>query len=300
MPGSPGAILRESMDLLTEMAREKGLSLTLNLDANLPKIASVDPDRIRQILLNLVGNALKFTQKGGVRLDVKYDPASTVMAVRVADSGPGIPADRVGQLFQRFSQVDASSTRRHGGTGLGLAICKGLVEAMDGAIGVESVLGTGSCFWFTLPLPVAHLGAGPARAGSRTRIMPGCRILVADDNALNRKLVSAFLQQFHVELTEVADGAEAVEAAMKLPYDVILMDLRMPVLDGNDAAAAIRRNPGPNSTTPILAFSADSFPVIDGDIFDAMVPKPLSAATLIDAIAAATGYEIEHQADAAA
>jgi CheY-like chemotaxis protein len=245
----------------------------------------VDPDRLRQILLNLIGNAVKFTEVGGVEVAADFDPVSGRLAFSVTDHGPGMPADRVGQLFQRFSQVDGSSTRKYGGTGLGLAICKGLAEAMGGEIGVESHEGRGSRFWFSVPATTVDQDEEHDDDGGPLLELPeNCRILIVDDNLANRELVRAILGPFGAAMTDASDGDEAITSAHDTPFDLILMDLRMPRVDGRTAAARIREG-GANARTPILAFSADASTLTIDDLFDGQIPKPLSALGLIETCA---------------
>jgi PAS domain S-box-containing protein len=290
-PMSPAKLAAETLDLFATQAAEKGIELHLGGLETLPRTVRADPDRMRQILLNLIGNAVKFTMVGSVRVDAIFEPLGGFLSFAVTDTGPGVPEDRADQLFQRFSQVDASSTRKHGGTGLGLAICKGLAEAMGGDIGAQSKVGEGSCFWFTIPAPELDVAA-PIAAPPQDQIMlpAGCRVLVADDNRVNRDLVRAMLSPFDVELTEVVDGLGAVAAANAAPFDVILMDLRMPGLDGAGAARCIRTEDGPNATIPILAFSADVDQAQATGLFDGMVGKPLTGANLLTAIAKAMAW----------
>jgi CheY-like chemotaxis protein len=204
----------------------------------------------------------------------------------VADTGPGLSLEDQSALFRRFSQVDSSSTRRHGGTGLGLAICKALVEAMGGTIGVTSLPGRGATFRFEAPAAPAALQALPAEGDLSGPGLDGVRVLVADDTAANRELARAVLESFGAEVEEAADGEAAVEAARLTPVDVILMDLRMPGLDGPAAARAVRAEAGPNQDVPILAFSAGGDEVV-GPEFDGVVAKPIAAAALRRAIAEA-------------
>jgi PAS domain S-box-containing protein len=282
---SPADLTREAVELFDAQARAKGLSLTTEgLDA-LPPRVSIDPDRLRQILLNLIGNAVKFTEVGGVEVAADFDPVAGRLAFWVTDHGPGLPADRVGQLFQRFSQVDGSSTRKYGGTGLGLAICKGLAEAMGGEIGVESHEGRGSRFWFSLPAaPVDPDEERVVDSAPLLELPDNCRILIVDDNTANRELVRAILGPFGAEMTDASDGDEAITSAHGTPFDLILMDLRMPRVDGRSAAARIRQG-GANAKTPILAFSADASTLTIDDVFDGQIAKPLSAMGLVETCA---------------
>jgi PAS domain S-box-containing protein len=283
-PMSPTELARETIELFDAQARAKGLSLTMSGSRSAPDLVLADPDRLRQILLNLIGNAVKFTERGGVDVEAAFDSETQRLSFAVVDTGPGLPADRIGQLFQRFSQVDGSSTRKYGGTGLGLAICKGLAEAMEGDIGVESREGEGSRFWFSLPAtPVDH-GEETGVESDQTLALPdNCRVLIVDDNRANRELVRAILGPFGAEMTEAADGDEAISSARETPFDVILMDLRMPRVDGRVAAARIREG-GLNARTPILAFSADASTLAVDAVFDGQIAKPLSTLGLLETL----------------
>jgi PAS domain S-box-containing protein len=285
-PADVAEVCRETFELFSEAAAAKGLALRLEI-TDLPPSLTLDPNRLRQLLLNLVGNAVKFSNEGEVVLTAAWRGDDQHLLVSVKDQGPGISPDQQSLLFQRFSQVGSCSTRRHGGTGLGLAICMGLAEAMGGRIGVESELDKGARFFFEIP-------AQPSAAAAvedlpDTPIFPpGMRILVADDHAINRELVRAVLNPLGAEVCEVTNGVEAVAAAGRKPFDLILMDLRMPELDGLDAMRAIREGGGRNSNVPILAFSAG----IDASSaaarlqagFDGDLPKPLMPADLVAAI----------------
>jgi PAS domain S-box-containing protein len=297
---APAQVAIDALDLFSLQAAEKGLRLEVSGLEALPARVVLDPERLRQVLLNFLGNAVKFTEEGVVTLSAAYDLAAQQLTLSVADSGPGVPAERQARLFQRFSQVDASSTRKHGGTGLGLAICRGLVEAMGGEIGVVSEAGQGARFWFTIPAPVSapdDLEAGLPASSAPVPLLPrGCRVLLADDNASNRELVRAVLQVFDVDLHAVADGHAALQAASAAPYDIILMDLRMPGLDGASAARRIRLEDGPNVSAPILAFSAEAGLHPEDGLFDGAVSKPLTALGLISAMAGAIAGEPAHDA----
>jgi PAS domain S-box-containing protein len=282
---SPAEVLRETLLMFSPQADAKGLALDFAADG-LPDWVLVDPDRLRQILINLMGNAIKFTDAGSVRLTASYGARMGQLKVRVEDTGEGMTKAQQRKLFQRFSQVDASSTRRHGGTGLGLAISKGLVEAMGGAIGVASKAGVGSAFHFRIDAPVTEAPAGEAQDVAVGSGLEGLRVLVVDDNPMNRELARAVLAPFGVEIFEADNGLAAVAAAEAHPLDMILMDIRMPHLDGPGALAAIRAGHGPNRDAPILAFTADAQVAGIGEPrgFDGLVRKPIVPLALAEAI----------------
>jgi len=237
--------------------------------------------------VNLVGNAIKFTEAGSVGMTVGYDAANEALAVTVRDTGAGMDEAQCSRLFQRFSQVDASSTRKHGGTGLGLAICKGLSEAMGGMIAVTSRVGSGSAFTFTVSAPVVtETPVQLVEAHEHGLNLDGLRLLVVDDNPMNREIVSTLVGGLGVEVFEAASGPEALTLAHQLPFDVILMDLRMPGMSGEEAAHALKIQAGPNQSVPILGFSANS-QIEVGDLidFDGLVSKPIILTELIEAIA---------------
>ncbi|QUD86514.1 PAS domain S-box protein [Phenylobacterium montanum] len=284
-PSDPAAVCRETLDLFSQGAAEKGLRLRFTGTA-LPERLALDPNRLRQLLLNLIGNAVKFSEAGEIEVAASWRAADQRLTVSVADQGPGIALEQQSLLFRRFSQVDGSSTRRHGGTGLGLAICRGLVEAMGGAIGVQSEPGRGARFHFEIPAEPA--GPAEAEASEIELVFPvGARVLVADDHSANRELVRAVLTPFGAVVSEAANGAEAVRAAESSIFDLILMDLRMPELDGLAAMRAIRSGRGPNRSAPILAFSAGADAPgasmrraagFDGDLSKPVLPADLVAA----------------------
>jgi PAS domain S-box-containing protein len=252
-----------------------------------------DPTRYRQILQNLVSNAIKFTKEGSVEINVETgqsDDGQLILHTAVRDSGVGISSEAKARLFRKFSQADASTTRQFGGTGLGLSISKQLVEALGGEIGVDSELGRGSCFWFTLPLVRA---SAPQHAEDSvamglearpTRI----RILAAEDNSTNQLVLRALLSQADVELEFADNGVQALEAAAARDFDIVLMDVQMPVMDGMTAAQEIRGLAGPRSNVPIVAVTADAMPEqIAGCLaagMDAHISKPLKPETLFSVI----------------
>lgn len=220
-----------------------------------------DRYRLRQVLLNLLSNAVKFTYDGTVTTDLSVltaDADHMRLRFNVIDEGVGIPPEKHGALFKRFSQADGSVTRVFGGTGLGLAISRELVELMDGAIGVESELGRGSIFWFELRLPRGAIAAGLDTVAIGRGMFPGKKILVVDDVELNRELFQIMLWQHGCDVDLTCDGAEAVDAVAATHYDLVLMDVHMPIMDGLAATRAIRA--GGLATLPIYALTASGTP----------------------------------------
>ncbi len=249
------SVVEESLAIFTVRAAEKGLRLDVSLDPSLPQIVQGDPNRLRQVLLNLVGNAVKFTSRGAVSVVVSPvlgDETETVPKVRfeVRDTGIGMDPATQRVLFQPFTQADTSTTRRFGGTGLGLAISHQLVTLMGGTIGVESAVGQGSTFWFVLPLPKGKAGgasesAPPVHASPPGRTPPpsGLRILVAEDNRVNQRVVQLQLRKLGLEATIVENGVALLREARRAPYDVVLMDCEMPEMDGYEATRQLRQDP---------------------------------------------------------
>jgi PAS domain S-box-containing protein len=292
------SLVQNTLELFTPQAGAK--ELALSFDADVPEMhLLIDPDRVRQVLLNLIGNAVKFTAAGAVAARVRRD--GDHVRIEVCDTGRGLSADQVTRLFQRFSEVDGALARANGGTGLGLSICKGLVEAMGGRIGVDSVVGEGSRFWFVLPARAAlaaeeHLADGPLP-------MDGLRILLADDHPLNRELAKLFLCSVNAEVTEAGNGQEAVHMACEWPFDAILMDMNMPVLDGPGALKRIRAESLLNADTPILAFTAaagtDRAEQLLADGFDGIVAKPVDPRQLFARLAEVTTLPSPADLDAA-
>jgi CheY-like chemotaxis protein len=260
-PFDPARFVVETVELVSAQAREKRLELNAAIDGPLPRAVSGDASRLRQVLLNLLTNAIKFTDAGDVTVTVAHEhEGGGRLKISVRDTGVGIAPDRLHRLFQRFSQADGSISRQYGGTGLGLAICKSLTTLMGGEIGVESAEGQGAVFWFSVRAPACALETasdGPAAGEFDAR---PARILIVDDSSVNRELVSVLLGVFGHTLSEASGGAEAVLAAARTPFDLILMDLQMPGMDGLAATRAIRAGPPLNRATPIVALSANILP----------------------------------------
>jgi len=291
-PINPVALARATLDLVTPQASAKNLRLVLDIDEiNNDLTIALDPDRLRQVLFNLVGNAVKFTDTGSVTLGLHYDYAICELTMTVTDTGPGIGREKQGCLFKRFSQVDGTITRAKGGTGLGLAICKGIVEAMSGTIGVESAVGVGSRFWFRIPAPLAGRASQEPDHVTDFEQLSGAQILIVDDHAANRELARLFLSAIGVDVVEADGGEEGVRLALQQPFDVILMDMRMPVLDGPGALNQIRAGQGPNVATPILAFTADVDAAqalqLHGIGFQGVISKPVEPNALFAGVLAA-------------
>jgi PAS domain S-box-containing protein len=284
----PRALTQATAAMVEGQCAVKGLTLSVVLDPDLPAALTGDGGRLRQVMLNFLANAAKFTAAGQVSLEASWSGGRLRVAVR--DTGIGIPAEKIASLFERFSQADNSTTRLYGGTGLGLSISRRLVEMMGGEIGVESRDGEGSTFWFEVPLMPAEAIEGQAGSGSDVPSPDGLRILVADDAAANRELAVAILGGLGVVVETVEDGGEAVEAARTGGYDLILMDVHMPVMDGLDATRAIRSLGGEPGRVPIIALTANVQPEQVQRCreagMDDHVGKPIQVAELLRVIAA--------------
>jgi signal transduction histidine kinase len=277
-----------------DTARGKGVGFEITIDPALRGLWRGDAGKLRQVIGNLVANAVKFTVRGEVRVSARSTDDG--FEVSVADTGVGIPESELARLFQRFSQVDSSTTRRFSGSGLGLAISRQLMELMGGTIAVESAKGRGSTF--TLSAPLSRVGpARPASAAAAPVGFTGLRILAAEDNRTNRTLLGAMLEPLGAELRLAADGCEAVELFRAEPFDVVLMDVQMPGMNGVEATLAIRafeRETG-RAATPIVALSANVMRhQVEGYYAAGMtgfVAKPVSMAGLFSAIERAAAGE---------
>jgi PAS domain S-box-containing protein len=262
-PFDPSAIAASCAALVEDQARERGLDLTVSAPKTL-KPMEADANRLSQVLLNFLSNALKFTDAGSITISLSQtiEGDDARLRVEVADTGIGIAPHQLTGVFDRFSQADATVSRRFGGTGLGLAISRRIIERMDGGIGVESKLGEGSRFWFEIVAPLASLKPVAARQepkGPDTEA--GVRLLVVEDNAVNRELVRAMLEPFDIDIQTANDGAAGVEAMRQGRYDLVLMDVQMPVMDGLTATRKIRAFDEPaGGRTPIIALTANVLP----------------------------------------
>jgi two-component system, sensor histidine kinase and response regulator len=287
--------LGDTMRALAIRAEDKGLELACRIRPEVPIFLRGDPDRLRQVVVNLVGNAIKFTQEGEVVLDVMREPSPNgdiVLHVAVSDTGMGIPPEKQKTIFEMFEQADTTMTRRFGGSGLGLAISARLVELMHGRLWVDSQPGRGSTFHFTARLAAAVEAVGQKRPGQMIAIH-GTRVLVVDDNATNRQIIEEILRSWAVEPVSVAGAAEAIAALREArrreqPYQLVLTDAHMPDLSGFDLAEEIRRDAELNSTMIMMLTSGDQAddvarcdalgiaaylmkPVKQSDLFDAMI-----------------------------
>ena len=273
------------------LAGGKGLDFGVEIAPQARGVYRADSVRLRQVLFNLLSNALKFTEQGEVRL--RLDRQGDDLILQVADTGIGLTPEQLTRLFDKFEQADVSTTRRYGGTGLGLSICRELVELMGGTIEVESAPGEGACFTVRLPLP----WVGPAGSAATSPAEPGeiapprpVRVLAAEDNAVNRMVLTAMLQQAGLEPVVVSDGAEAVDRWRAEPWDLILMDVQMPGMDGPEATRIIRAEEAATgrARTPIIALTANAMAHQVADYLacgmDEFVAKPLEIALLFAAM----------------
>jgi CheY-like chemotaxis protein len=256
------ACLEWSFELFRKAAADKNLEYSLRLDDRLPARVSGDATRLRQVAANLMSNAVKFTHRGSVEMDAQLAEMAPhngryLIRISVRDTGIGIPEDRIDRLFQSFSQVDASTNRRYGGTGLGLAISKRLVEMMGGEIRIESRVGEGTTFEFTFSAGIAA-GAEPAAEAASSEDPKGLKILVAEDNKVNQIVTVRMLQKMGYQVDLACDGTSAISRVEANSYDIVLMDVHMPGVDGLEAARRIRRMPTAQSSVPIVALTASA------------------------------------------
>ncbi len=288
-PFDLGELLEDAASSMAPLAQEKGLEFVCAASPDVPRGLRGDSGRIRQILTNLAGNAIKFTDRGEVAVNVSLVSSSAGEArlrFSVRDTGIGIPEEMLDPIFEKFTQADTSTTRRYGGTGLGLAICRQLVELMGGVLGVESSPGRGSTFWFELALPVDAQAAGsqrPLPAG-----LAGKRVLVVDDNAANREILRSQLSAWGLDSAQVEDGPSALTALRAAarsgrPFAAALVDMQMPGMDGEALARVLRDDPSLSAIPVVLLTSLASDPRAGSALaagFAAVLPKPVAPSSL--------------------
>ena len=298
-PFSIGQVMQEVCDLFGPQARAKSVALLLTIDSALPPFVLGDAGRLRQVLANLVGNAVKFTPEGSVQISARSSKTAnsgTGVRFEVKDTGVGVSEEDRHRLFEAFTQADLSTTRRFGGTGLGLSISQQLVHLMGSSLELTSTLGKGSTFSFEVAFPSAELQGEsshelvpdlPQVEQPTGRVLSG-NVLVAEDNEVNQRVASLFLQRSGFEVTVANNGQEAIDLLQTKDFDVVLMDCQMPVLDGYEAARRIRQMDGPLSTVPIIAVTASAMPDERKRCFDAgmndFISKPILPGTLHEAI----------------
>jgi CheY-like chemotaxis protein len=289
----PRLLLGEVGAWLHPRARDKGLELSTEVADEVPEALVGDAFRLRQVLLNLAGNAVKFTARGAVRVRLGASGPERYV-FEIVDTGIGIDAAVLPQLFQSFTQADVSTSRRFGGTGLGLSISRGLVEAMGGSVTVTSALGHGTTFRVELPLPTGAPVAAQAVERANVDSDPGLvaerrrrTILVADDDRVNQRIATLFLERSGYRCVVVGDGVRAVEAARAGAVHAVLLDCHMPMLDGPGAAQAIRALPGAAARLPLIALTAaaeQDGPLCLAAGMDAVLAKPVTLAQLVAAV----------------
>ena len=285
---------------LEARANEKGLASSLDIAEGCPQQLSGDPVRIRQILNNLIDNALKFTESGSVNIRAGYghDGDEVILRFEVCDTGIGMTEQQIQRLFEPYAQADSSVAVKYGGTGLGLSIARKLAKLMGGDLGCESIPGDGSMFWFTVRVREAGKSApgAEAPAGPKAAMGPLCgHVLIVEDNDINQMLIAAYLDQFGLTHDAVANGQEAIRMLQERAYDAVLMDIMMPVMDGLEATKHIRALEGPAAKVPIIALTANA---MKGDRetylsagMDGYVSKPINAADLFTALSEHLGIE---------
>jgi len=299
-------IMQDAVQFLGAKAKEKGLDIRWRTEEKIPEVIVCDPTRLRQVMFNLLGNAIKFTERGSVTVQAEHVLETRdehVVKISVIDTGIGIAKDAQRRLFQKFTQADASTTRRFGGTGLGLAICKQLSALLGGEIGVESEEGEGSTFWFTFRCQAGDpkdlpLDANAAEKEQSTEVQAtrALKILVADDNHINQRILSNMLGKLGHEVIVVENGAEACGEAEDQLFDIVLMDIHMPVLGGIDATKWIKAMDSDHAKVPIVGCTADAFPEQLERFRQAgmedVVTKPINKQRLLTVINTVLGEEI--------
>ncbi|MCG8616196.1 MAG: response regulator, partial [Desulfobacterales bacterium] len=298
-------VMGSASDLAAVKTAEKGLELLVRVDPDVPRMLVGDPLRLKQILVNLAGNASKFTEKGEVVMSCRLaarDGDTVMLKFSVRDTGIGMTPEQQGNLFQAFSQADTSTTRKYGGTGLGLTISKRLAEMMGGDIGVDSEYGKGSTFYFTARLGIAEEQAACKQVDAGDDLH-GMKILVVDDNATAREIFTSYLDTMGFRITTVASGRKALEAVQAAPGDdpfrMAIMDWQMPKMDGIETAEKLLALPGPNPVPKIIlatAYDREAAQQQAKDVdLSGIIVKPLTQSTLFDAIMTANGRTVERK-----
>jgi len=300
---SPGGLAGEVVALLKPQAAEKRLDYRLVLPPDLPRMVRGDPHRLKQVLVNLVGNAVKFTERGSVELSVAVVSRTSVqvgLRFGVRDTGPGIDAATLTKLFEKFSQGDSSTTRRYGGSGLGLAISQNLVQRMNSEIRVLSTLGKGSEFFFELALPLVTSMRGVGDQPAVVEALPSLkgRVLVVEDEQVNQDVIRTMLARMGLDVCAVDNGDEAVDRAVREPWSIVLMDLRLPGIDGLEATRRIRRRlegrPLPILALTAYAQEADRAACLDAGMND-FLAKPVKQTELRERLQRWLGQEPARQ-----
>jgi PAS domain S-box-containing protein len=303
---SPRRVAEDAVAIIRGLAENKGLQVALDLPRDLPSALLGDENRLRQILLNLLNNGVKFTAVGEVRVTVVARPAAEagryILRFSVVDTGIGISADHGNTLFERFSQVDGSIRREFGGAGLGLAISKRLAELMGGVIGFESEVGRGSTFWIEVVLAKAEeTDADLLTIDWKEERSTGCRVLLVEDNEINREIACAVLEKAGHAVSVAQDGAAAVALVQQETFDLVLMDIQMPVMDGVSATRTIRALPYPRCSIPIVAMTANVLPqqvqAFREAGMDAHIGKPFNRRELLAMIEQWTALQTTAHAD---
>jgi PAS domain S-box-containing protein len=288
-------LVKESSRTFEFKAREKGIDLNVSIDPGVPRVLMGDPSRLKQILLNLLSNAVKFTSDGHVSTDVKIlemQDDQVKLKFSVSDTGRGIPEDHIPRLFESFTQATKDTSRKFGGTGLGLSICKKLAELQNGKIGVKSLEGMGSTFWVELPFRISEKPKLPelGKPGSRLKNLKGIRILLVEDDKMNQFVMAKLLRKWLADLSIAENGRQAIDMLEREEFDIILMDLHMPELDGYEAAMEIRDQ---NSSilkhdVPIIALTADITPETRQKVKDSgmndFITKPIDQDSMFETI----------------
>ena len=298
----PARLTQETVDLFTAAAGKKTVELTCRVDEGVPAIALGDPGRLRQVLVNLIGNAIKFTNRGSVQVELSAVARNGVPTLRwtIEDSGQGIPPEKLEDIFDAFSQADGSTARKYGGTGLGLAISKQLVEMMSGELDVRSQVGSGSTFSFTMPVgevePSVHVGEISDANIAASPPLVDAKVLLCEDNIVNQEVAIEMLRALGCNTTVVENGVHAVERTGQEKFDLVLMDCQMPELDGYEATRQIRKreqDERAEARLPIVALTAhaldaDRHECIEAGMDDHLA-KPFTQAQLSDVLKRWTG-----------